>query len=427
MKDCKATLLETVPLDPRKLPNYVFGMVLGPTDFRQVLENFDWKQRNSNLLLHGSGTVCGLKVSVRPLPDHSDVEIVISAGFAISPRGRWIRVEPDQCAQLNKWVQAQAGMAYGMPGPGPKRVYVTLCYNQCLTDLVPIAGQQCCPDSANQAPSRILESFSLQFTWAPPPQPLEDRARVFGALMRRVEIVDSGSLPMDDDSQKLLASVRTLALDPLPSSTGSLPDVGPIQLESAHAEATLREALTIWVTEVCPAFRPRPEVNPLACPAADDCLLLAAVDFNVDVNGQVVLAFDSLGQLQPDVIDIDETQRPVLVPSRLLQESLIGAGSAGGGRTLRTGTLIFAPGGSWASLQTVTQPLPDDLAPDASIELSVEGSDVPLGGTPAGNVALTLFRPPPGSLPSPVVVAATYLSGVASLTSVTVRWRAWQG
>jgi len=416
-------LLENTPLDPRKLPNYVFGMVLGPTDFRQVLEHFEWKHRNSNLLLHGSGTVCGLKVSLQPLPDRSDVEIVVSVGFAISPRGRWIRVERNQCAPLGRWLQAQAGSAYATPGPGPHKVYVTLCYNQCFTDVVPIAGQQCAPDATNQAPSRILESFALQFAWTPPVQLLEDRARAFGALMQRIEVVDAaGSLPGGDDSQKLLDGVRALALDPL--LPASLPDLGPIHLARATAEATIREALTIWVTEVCPSVRPMHEPNPLLAPAADDCLLLAAIDFTVDARGQIVLAFDSLGQVQPGVIVIDETQRPVLVPSRLLQEVLVGAG----GRSLRTGTLTFTPGGNWVQFNTVTMTLPADIAPDASIELAVESANVPLLGANPANIALTLFRPPPASLPTPAMVAATYLSKVpANLTSVTVRWRAYQG
>jgi len=423
MKNCNAALLENTPLDPRKLPNYVFGMVLGPTDFRQVLENFEWKHRNSNLLLHGSGTVCGLKVSAQPLADLSDVEIAVSAGFAISPRGRWIRVERDQCAPLGKWLQTQAGTAYATPGPGPHKIYVTLCYNQCLTDLVPIAGQQCAPDTANQAPSRILESFTLQFAWSPPTQPLEDRARAFGALMRRIEIVDgAGSLPGSDDSATLLDDVHALALDPLPT----LPSVGAIRLASATAEATIREAIIIWVTEVCPQLRPQPEKNPLLVPGTDDCLLLAAIDFTVATNGQLVLAFTPQNQLQPGIIVIDETQRPVLAPSRLLQETLLGAGG-GGARSLRTGTLTFTPGGSWAQFETVTMALPPDIAPDASIELAVESTNVSLLGANPANVALTLFRPPPSSLPAPAVVAATYLSKAPNLTSLTVRWRAWQG
>lgn len=423
--DCSAALLENAPLDPKKLPNYVFGMVLGPTDFRQVLENFQWKHRNSNLLLHGSGTVCGLKVSSLPLGG-TDVQIAVSAGFAISPRGRWIRVERDQCAPLNQWLQAPTSLPSAMPGPGAHKIFVTLCYNQCLTDLVPIAGQQCAPDADNQAPSRILESFNLQFSWTPPPQPLEDRARLFGALMRQIEIVDApgslpgGSLPGADDSQRLFTAVRALALEPL-SLPGSLPDGGPFRVTSADADATIREALTIWVTEICPLIRPKPEMSPLLDPAADDCLLLAAIDF----------AVDSLGQLMPGSITIDETQRPVLVPSRILQELFTGAGGTGpGGRAELTGTVTLAPGGNWPQFQTLHTPLPAFIAPDASIELSIESSIPPLlGATPAtsGNLALTLYRPVPGSLPASPTIAATYLSAAPNLTSVTVRWRAYQG
>jgi hypothetical protein len=415
MKDCSAAVLENAPLDPKKLPNYVFGMVLGPTDFRQVLEHFEWKHRNSNLLLHGSGTVCGLKVSTRPPPAD---EIAVSAGFAISPHGRWIRVERDQCASLNQWLQAQKNIPYASPGLGPHKIYVTLCYNQCLTDLVPIAGQQCAPDADNQAPSRILESFELQFSWTPPAQPLEDRARLFGAVMRRVEIIDTaGSLP-GDDSQRLFAAVRALAQDPLPLPS-SLPDGGPFRLTSADAEAAIREALTIWVTEICPKIRPKPEASPLLDPAADDCLLLAAIEF----------AVDSLGQLMTGTIVIDETQRPVLVPSRILQELFTGAGSPGG-RAELTGTVTLDPGGAWPQFETLHTPLPSFIAPDASIELSIESSTPSLlGNTPAtsGNLALTLFRPVPGSLPTSPTVAATYLSTAPNLTSVTVRWRAYQG
>jgi hypothetical protein len=428
MKDCSAALLENAPLDPKKLPNYVFGMVLGPSDFRQVLENFQWKHRNSNLLLHGSGTVCGLKVSAQPLPGHTDVEIAISAGFAISPRGRWIRVEKDQCAPLNKWLQTQASLPYASPGPGAHKVYVTLCYNQCLTDLVPIAGQQCAPDTDTRAPARILESYILQFSWTPPAQPLEDRARLFGALMRQIEIVDAaGSLPDADNSQRLFAAVRALALDPLPLP-GALPDGGPFRLNSADAEAAIREALTIWVTEICPVIRSKPEASPLLEPAADDCLLLAAIEFTVGNNGQVSLPVDSLGNLLPGAIVIDETQRPILVPSRVLQELFIGAGGVGpGGRRELTGTVMLAPGGNWQQFATVHSP-PLNISPDAAIELSIESSN-PSPFPPTGNLALTLYRPLQGSLPAAPTIAATYLSPtpVPPLTSVTVRWRAYQG
>lgn len=421
MSNCTQALLENAPLDPRKLPNYVFGMVLGPTDFRQVLENFEAKHRHSNALLHGSGTVCGLGVWVKPLPGGLDVEIGVSAGFAISARGRWIRVERDQCAPLNQWLQAQAGLPYATPGPGVHRIYVTLCYSQCLTDLVPIAGQQCGPDADNQAPSRILQTFNLQFSWTPPAQPVEDRARLFGALMRRVVVVDeSASAPADDDGQRLLDAVRGLALDPLPLD-GSLPDASAFLLSAADADAVIRQALNLWVTVVCPAVRPPPEASPLLAPGTDDRLLLGAVEFTVAANGQLSLAFDSLGQLLPDAVVIDDSARPLLLPTRLLQESLSGGL---GGPSERTGTLTFTPGAAWPQFGTLAQALPDDLPAGSTIALEIEDSTPPLIDVSAANVVLTVHRPAAGSLPATPMVAATYLSAAPALTSLTVRWRA---
>lgn len=438
MTDGSAALLTNAPLDPKKLPNYVYGMVLGPSDFRQVLENFNWKHRNANQLLHGAGTVCGLKVSSQLLPGGTDVEIVVAAGFAISPRGRWIRIDQDQCAPLNQWLHSPVGSLPTALAAGAHTVYVTLCYHQCLTDLVPIAGQQCAPDASNQAPSRILESFRLQFSWTPPAQPLEDRARAFGALMRRIVIVDAAaSLPSADDSQALLDAVHALAQSSQAGSLpGSLPDAlpafGPIHLASADADATIREAMTIWVTEVCPTLRSKPEASPLLDPAIDDCLLLAAVNFTVAGNGQVGLPVDSHGALLPGAIVIDETERPVLVPTRILQELFPSGGEAGSaGQEEMTGTLLMKPlSATWPQFTTVYEPLPAYVPPDALIELSIESAVPPLidNSVAAGrNVALTLVRPAAGSLPSPLSIAATYLSAAPNFISATVRWRWYQG
>jgi hypothetical protein len=313
---------------------------------------------------------------------------------------------------------------------------VTLCYNQCLTDLVPIAGQQCAPDASNRAPSRVLETFSLQFSWTPPAQPFEDQVRQFGALMRRIVIIDQvGSLPVADDSEALLDAVHALALPPssMPGSMpGSLPVSGPIHLASADAETTVREAMTIWVTEVCPTLRVKPEASPLLDPATDDCLLLAAVNFTVAANGQLSLPVDAQGALLPGAIVIDETQRPVLVPTRILQELFPSSGGAGAaGQQVTTGVLLMQPvSGTWAPFTTLHESLPASVPADALIELSVESSTPPLldASVAAGrNVALTLVRPAAGSLPTPLSVAATYVSQAPNFMSATVRWRWYQG
>ena len=92
-------------------------MVLGVDEFRQEQEHFEWKHALSNLLLHGYGTVCGLQVTAAAQTD--DVEIRVSQGYAISPRGKWIWVDRDQCALLGRWIRGH--LAELSPPPGPAR------------------------------------------------------------------------------------------------------------------------------------------------------------------------------------------------------------------------------------------------------------------------------------------------------------------
>jgi hypothetical protein len=198
------------------------------------------------------------------------------------------------------------------------RVYVTLCYDECLTELVPIAGQACASDEDTRKPSRILETFKINFAWQAPLQALEDNARAFGELLGRVEFVPGSSSPPGlDDSELLLEFVRNLGVVVSPP-LGSPPDGPTIRLSEDTACDTLRRALTIWVTEVCSRLS-----------SAEDCLLLAAVDFSVDANGNLIVNLDEQGRLVLGTVIIDERERPVLIPDRLKQElfCLIGRGS----------------------------------------------------------------------------------------------------
>src|SRR5438067_909759 len=140
MRDCVTVSADNAPLVPTKRVNYTFGMVLGVDDFRQEQTHFEWKHQLSNRLLHGYGTVCGLQVSAQAVINPPDVEIRIAAGYGLSPQGKWMWVEQDQCARLGAWLQRQEVVLSPPVTPGRHTVYVTLCYVECETDLVPIAG-----------------------------------------------------------------------------------------------------------------------------------------------------------------------------------------------------------------------------------------------------------------------------------------------
>lgn len=308
MRDCISTPADCSPLPPNKRVNYTFGMVLGEQDFRQEQEHFEWKHRISNLLLHGYGTVCGLQVTARPLEDGSDTEIYVTSGYAISPRGNWIWVDHDQCARIGAWLERHSGDLPGFSGPGSYTAYVTLCYDECLVDLVPVAGRACASDEDTRAPSRVLETFRTEFTWTAPDQEAEDQTRAFGDLLQRIEIIpETGSPPDPDDSAYLIDLVRNLGLDESPPSMS--PPEDTIGLYASTLCETLREALAVWVTEVCPRLDTR-----------SDCILLGAIRFDVD----------AAGALLADSVEIDGANRPVLVSDRLKQELFCLLGGQGG-------------------------------------------------------------------------------------------------
>ena len=308
MNDCATTSADLASVDVKKRVNYAFGMVMGVDDFRQEQAHFEWKHRISNSLLHGYGTVCGLQVTQRSFGGGSDVEIVISSGYGITPQGKWMCVERDQCARLGEWLQGQQDQLGAISPPGSHTVYVSLCYEECLTDGVPIAGQPCASEEDSQAPSRIQEAFRMQFSWTQPDQAAEDYFRAFGDLLSRIELIDELLSPMAaDDSETLIQLVLNLGLDGSPPFES--PPGGPILLLEATACDTMRRVLNVWVTEVCPRFQP----------SSEDCITLAAIRFDVDADGDLI----------PASVEIDSSIRPVLVPDRLKQELFCVMGQEG--------------------------------------------------------------------------------------------------
>jgi hypothetical protein len=312
MRDCITVRTDFGRLPPNKRVSYASGMVMDVDTFRQEQEHFEWKHALANRLLHGYGTVCGLEVHSRPAGD--DVEIVVEPGYGLDPLGRWLWSEQELCARLDEWVQSHRGELPGFDSTTDHQLFVRLCYDECPSDLVPIAGQPCASDEDSRAPSRIIESVRADFSWSRPEQAQEDWYRAFGALMRRIVLVDDTSL---DESELLLDLLRGLE----PAGSGSpleLPDLdSPLEAEEIWlaretACATIRDVLAIWATEICPRFDdPR-----------EPCILLACINFSIGIGGRVV----------PSTVEIASCDRPILVPTRLQQELfyLLGLGGGGG-------------------------------------------------------------------------------------------------
>jgi hypothetical protein len=316
------TCAEHLTLDPFKRVCYSQGLVLGVDEFVQeelyFLEQHRWHHRG----LHGYGTVCGLDVAIRDTSQGP--EVFVAPGMAIDPRGRRIRVGAAQCAQLNAWL-ARFGHTLGSPGtiasPGVVELFLRLCYRECSTDRVPIPSGPCRSSDATSVPSRVLDDFTLELTTSAPDQIEADTVRQFGALLRAIEFSDAGlaTLSLDD----LKALVRALAPNaptaspPLPAPPSGSPP-GVWRIHPSDAEAYLRAAFRLWVTEVRPSLLPDGG-NCAQGPPEADCILLARLEFPITdgVTGLLVHGTAT-------AVAVDEGARPYLLHTQLLQELFLG-------------------------------------------------------------------------------------------------------
>jgi hypothetical protein len=353
----------TQQLDPSKRVNYSFGLVLGVDDFLQEQTYFVEKDRSQYRLVHGYGTVCGLQVRIAT---GINLEVRVSPGVAINPQGQEMHVEQEMCARINDWLtgnQDALQEVFGTP-PLTLPLCVVLCYRECASDMVPVPGEPCRTQQDTMAASRITESFQLklclnmaQIATSPPlgspaidpsllsgqcyrPSQVEEEAiRAFGALLRRIQISDSATVFLTEDELKdLVRELATAAGAPLSSPPVTSPPVSSppwdnpvLFLHPSEAPDILRAAFRVWITEVRPALAALAGSND--CGSHEQCVLLAELEVPVSVIWNV-----SGG------IAVDETNRPYLLPSRLLQELLLAGASAGGVAGSLEGGLRVAAG-----------------------------------------------------------------------------------
>lgn len=336
--------LATGVLSPDLRVNYEFGLVLGVDEFKQEQLYFLEKDYLHNRALHGYGTVYGLKIeATRPDDDKKDVLITVEPGLGIDQCGRPILLRNAQCARLKAWLKKQPAdvVAKHRDTSGNMHIYVVASYDECLEALVPIPGAPCSSSESTTAPSRIRDSFNFELRWEPPRMAAWAAVDLFARLMGHVRFVPH-LLAHQSDEGKIISLVRELDnpdavlhlpgseffLDspPADSPPGSPPTDSPpssppaaepflrLPVETAHE--ALDRIFTVWVTEVRP--RILPSLSDACTAAADTGILLARLDFG-------------LGNPSFDILNLgipDDTGRPFLLHTQLIQELLFHGGSA---------------------------------------------------------------------------------------------------
>jgi hypothetical protein len=324
-------------LDPAKRVNYTFGLVLGVDEFRQDqlhhLEKLHRHQRN----LHGFGTVWGLKVDITSVGAPPEPEVGVAPGAAVSPSGHDICVPSRMCARLDTWLNSHkadlTARGFGAP-PFPLDLCVIVCYRECATDIVPVPGEPCRSETDVMQPSRLADDFELKLCihdspiTSPPTtgdlcecpvhRVRELGEQEFGRFLRR--LVVNGSQGFYPGADQLAAEVRKIN-DVAALQAGTQPSKGPaLFIRPAEVQAMLHAVLNTWLTEVVPALLAADDAA--SCTGdADRCVLLAQLSFVVTADYRV--------QGGAAGVTVDETPRPLLLPTRLLQEWVIGGGLRG--------------------------------------------------------------------------------------------------
>ncbi|HZE81482.1 MAG TPA: hypothetical protein VE604_11320 [Candidatus Polarisedimenticolia bacterium] len=319
---------DAVAPDPSKHVNYTFGMLLGVDDFKQEFAYLAGRDQWMARDLIGYGTISGLKVSLDVAVKGPRVSV--SCGDALSPKGQMIRVCPSQCAYLNDWLNANQTDVQAVLGTSPPgsmiKLWLALCYRDCPVDPVPIAGEPCRSADDLMAPSRLVDDFRLELRLTQPLQQEEDAIRDFVLWLDQIQITDApGSFPTIAQFEDALRAALIPVSSPLNPATyfhfGS--PLTQFHIHPSHIGDYLKSAFRIWATEIRPMFHsgwPSPncscagETSQTSPP--EDCLMLAEVDVPVvnigpGQNWQV----DSSRQTT-----LDESQRPILLHTRLLQE-----------------------------------------------------------------------------------------------------------
>lgn len=327
----KVTTANVAEPNPTKHVNYNLGMVLGVDDFTQEFAYLSGRDQWMARDLIGYGTVRGLKID-SDKDGEKGPRIAVEPGVAVSPRGQMICVPTAQCAYLKDWIEQHSSELASSPLSDVVQLYVVLCYRDCPTDNVPIAGEPCRSEDQLVAASRLTDDFSLELRLKPPNQREEDAVRDFVEWLKQIEVTDAvvSSTPLDQFLDAIRAAAAQWFTSPPASPLSSPPGdfmfgspPGFIHISSADVCEYMRAAFRLWVTELRPKWIARWQ----GCAAThfetddqteEDCVMLAELTVPI-----VAASPGNWTVADHPPVQVDESRRPLVIHTRMLQEWLL--------------------------------------------------------------------------------------------------------
>ena len=328
----KATTAIMAEPNPTKHVNYNLGMVLGVDDFTQEFAYLSGRDQWLARDLIGYGTVRGLKIDLE-VDATKGPRIAVESGVAVSPRGQMICVPEAQCAYLKDWVEQHSSeLSATSPPPDSVKLAVVLCYRDCPSDNVPIAGEPCRSEDQLVAASRLTDDFCLEFRPVSPNQREENAVRDFVSWLKQIDVSDSVeiSTPLEQVLDAIRAAAAAWLNAPLTSPlssppsdfmVGSPPDFVHVRPEDVCDY--MRAAFRLWVTELRPKWIARWH----GCAAThfetddkteEDCVMLAEVTVPI-----IAASPGNWTVADSPAVEVDESRRPFIIHLRMLQEWLM--------------------------------------------------------------------------------------------------------
>ncbi|HZI15773.1 MAG TPA: hypothetical protein VE153_35735 [Myxococcus sp.] len=185
-----------VPGEPFTQLRFHYGMLLGAEDFATEQREKVLRRRLHQAMLHGAGTVWGLRLDMGPEQEGRRRQVIVRPGLAVDPLGRDLYVDQDQCLDITGlarhaiWAELPAAPT----GTGRKRAHVVLRHETCLAQPVPAITPPCNEPGDAVAYSRTLERFRIDLSATAPADP-HALQRDWLAWLRRPE---SKNLPPRD-------------------------------------------------------------------------------------------------------------------------------------------------------------------------------------------------------------------------------------
>lgn len=284
--------------------NYSAGMVLGVDDFRQEHAWLAGRDKRALRETIGYGVLAGLGVSVPP--GDAQATVHVQPGLALAPDGRLVAVTGEQCASLAEWLATHPHPA--LPPDRAVQAWVLLAYDETLGTPVPIPGEPCRDESAQQADSRWSDSFRLSLSWTPPVHAEEAALKRFTAWLRAIPVRDVTDGEALQTAFRNAVEALTLADDTPPPATLVLP--------RAQYRAYLDVAFDIWVHQLravhMAPYGPVQLSTGAGSQESERALALARIDCTLGTGG-------TLG----GEVTVQTLGNPLLLHLRLLQEWLV--------------------------------------------------------------------------------------------------------